>query len=112
MRLATVLLLIGALFGTAPAAAQSAPTRDSASYLALPSKRGGGVSGGGGVSKSGGYKKSRGSGYSYRYSHGRSYPGKKKMPLWQAILVLRGLGGLVVWGVVTFVRKLRKVVDG
>ncbi|MFF3908446.1 hypothetical protein ACFYZJ_21235 [Streptomyces sp. NPDC001848] len=111
MRLATVLLLIGALFGAAPAAAQAAPSRDSASYLALSSKRGGGVSGGG-ISKSGGYKKSRGSGYTYRYSHGSSYPGKKKMPLWQAILVLLGLGCLVVWGVVKCVRKLQKVVSG
>jgi hypothetical protein len=112
MRLATVLLLIGALFGAAPAAAQAAPTRDSGSYLALSSKRGGGVSGGG-ISKSGGYKKSRGSGYTYRYSrHDSSYPGKKKMPLWQAILVLLGLGCLVAWGVVKFVRKLQKVVNG
>ncbi|NEW69220.1 hypothetical protein [Streptomyces rhizosphaericus] len=117
MRLATTLLLIGALFAVAPATAQAAPTRDSVSYVALSSKRGGsggggGVSkGGGGVSKSGGYKKSRSGGYSSGGNNGGSSTGKKKMPLWQAILFLLVLGCLVVWGGVKLVRKFRRLVS-
>ncbi|GAA1694380.1 hypothetical protein GCM10009680_37860 [Streptomyces yatensis] len=111
MRLATTLLLLGALLGVAPAAAHAAPTRDSVSYVALSSKRGGGSSGGGGVSKVGGNKKSKGSGYSYRNHSGGSSSGKKKMPLWQAILFLLLLGGLIVWAVVKLIRKLRKAVS-
>ncbi|MFE2180039.1 hypothetical protein [Streptomyces sp. NPDC059455] len=117
--MATTLLLIGALFAVAPATAQAAPARDSVSSVALSSKRGGGSSGGGGgvskggggVSKSGGYKKSRGSGYSSSGNDGGSSTGKKKMPLWQAILLLLVLGCLIVWGVVKLVRKFRKVVS-
>ncbi|MCQ8187784.1 hypothetical protein [Streptomyces rugosispiralis] len=124
MRLATTLLLIGALFAVAPATAQAAPARDSVSYVALSSKRGGGSGGGvsksgggvskggGGVSKSGGYKKSRGGGYSSSGDDGGSSTGKKKMPLWQAILFLLVLGGLMVWGIVKLVRKFRKPVGG
>ncbi|MEU8872118.1 hypothetical protein AB0D24_13255 [Streptomyces javensis] len=119
MRSAITLLLIGALFAVVPATAQAAPTRHSVSYVALSSKRvggssgGGGVSkGGGGVSKSGGYKKkSRSGGYSSS-DDGGSSTGKKKMPLWQAILFLLVLGCLVVWGVVKLVRKFRKPVSG
>ncbi|MEE4596137.1 hypothetical protein V2J94_30320 [Streptomyces sp. DSM 41524] len=118
MRLATTLLLIGALFAVAPATAQAAPTRDSVSSVALSSKRGGGSGGGGGVSKggggvskSGGYKKSRSGGYSSGGNDGGSSTGKKKMPLWQAILILLVLGCLVVWGVVKLVRSFRKLVS-
>ncbi|MBA6434520.1 hypothetical protein [Streptomyces sp. GMR22] len=118
MRLATTLLLIGALFAVAPATAQAAPTRDSVSYVALSSKRGGGSGGGGGVSKggggvskSGGYKKSRSGGYSSGGNDGGSSTGKKKMPLWQAILFLLVLGCLVVWGGVKLVRKFRRLVS-
>ncbi|MBL1111019.1 hypothetical protein JK364_01120 [Streptomyces sp. 110] len=117
MRLATTLLLIGALLSVAPATAQAASARDSVSYVALSSKRGGGSGGGGvskgggGVSKSGGYKKSRGGGYSSSGDDGGSSTGKKKMPLWQAILFLLVLGCLIVWGVVKLVRKFRKVVS-
>ncbi|GAA1249235.1 hypothetical protein [Streptomyces javensis] len=119
MRSAITLLLIGALFAVVPATARAAPTRHSVSYVALSSKRvggssggGGGVSkGGGGVSKSGGYKKkSRSGGYSSSDDSGSS-TGKKKMPLWQAILFLLVLGCLVVWGVVKLVRKFRKLVS-
>lgn len=117
MRSATALLLIGALLGVAPATAQAAPARDSVSHVALSSKPGGssssgggGVSkGGGSVSKDGGYKKSRGGGYSSHSNHGGASTGKKKMPLWQAILFLLIVGCLIVWGVVKFVRKLRKI---
>ncbi|WP_438494461.1 hypothetical protein [Streptomyces asiaticus] len=116
MRLATTLLLIGALFAVAPATAQAASARDSVSYVALSSKRGGGSGGGGGVSKggggvskSGGYKKkSRSGGYSSGGNDGGSSTGKK-MTLWQAILFLLVLGCLVVWGVVKLVRKFRKL---
>ncbi|GAA1086263.1 hypothetical protein [Streptomyces javensis] len=111
MRSAITLLLIGALFAVVPATARAAPTRHSASYVALSSKRVGGSSGGGGVSKSGGYKKkSRSGGYSSSDDSGSS-TGKKKMPLWQAILFLLVLGCLVVWGVVKLVRKFRKLVS-
>ncbi|MFE9062091.1 hypothetical protein [Streptomyces violaceusniger] len=111
MRLATTLFLIGALLGVAPTAAHAAPARDSVSYVALSSKRGGGSSGGGGVSKVGGNKKSKRGGYSSSSNDGDSSTGKKKMPLWQAILFLLVLGGLIVWAVVKFVRKLRKIVS-
>ncbi|WP_445517387.1 hypothetical protein [Streptomyces sp. NEAU-174] len=118
MRLATTLLLIGALFAVAPATAQAASSRDSVSYVALSSKRGGGSGGGGGVSKggggvskSGGYKKSRSGGYSSGGNDGGSSTGKKKMPLWQAILFLLILGCLVVWGGVKLVRKFRRLVS-
>lgn len=117
MRLTTTLLLIGALFAVAPATAQAAPARDSVSYVALSSKRGGGSGGGGGVSKggggvskSGGYKKSRSGGYSSGGNDGGSSTGKK-MPLWQAILFLLVLGCLVVWGGVKLVRKFRRLVS-
>ncbi|MFF7974331.1 hypothetical protein [Streptomyces sp. NPDC007905] len=113
--MATVLLLIGALFGLAPATAQAMPAPDSVSYIALSSKPGGASGGGisksgGGIGKGGSHRKSRGGGYSYGRTHGSSSTGKK-MPLWQAILVLLVLGCLIVWGVVKLVRKVRNAVN-
>jgi hypothetical protein len=110
MRLATVLLLMGALLGVAPATAQAAPAGHSISHVTLAAGRGSG--GSGGVSKVGGSRSgsSRG-GYHGGYSRDRygnnTYTGKKKMPLWQAFLVLILFGGLIIWGVITLVRKLR-----
>ena len=113
MRLATVLVLIGVLFGSAPAAARAAPVRDSVAYASLSWTRssvGIGKSGGGRGKSHGGYRRSSG-GYSYRGNHGSSYSGKGKMPLWQAFLVLFLFGGLIVWGVVKMVRKFRNRVS-
>ncbi|MEU6578554.1 hypothetical protein [Streptomyces sp. NPDC046805] len=108
MRLATVLLLIAALFGVAPATAQAASAGESAShsvsYVALTSAR---VSSG---IQARGHRRSRGGGFSFgRHRHGSSYTGRRKMPLWQAILFLLFLGCLVVWVAIKLVRKLRKV---
>ncbi|WP_189956476.1 hypothetical protein [Streptomyces alanosinicus] len=80
----------------------------------MSSQRGisGGIGKGGGVSKSGGYRRSRGSGgSSYRHGYGSSSSGTKKMPLWQAILLLLVLGGLAVWGIVKLVHKVRRAID-
>jgi hypothetical protein len=109
MRLATIFVLIGVLLGSVPAAAQAAPARDSVSYGAPASARGG-VSVGkwGGGKGRGGYRSSSSGGYSYRGNHGSSYSRHGKMSLWQAFLVLFLWGGLIVWGVVKLVRRFRK----
>lgn len=113
MRLVSVLVLIGVLFGSAPAPAQAAPVRGAVAHASLSSTRssvGIGKSGGGRGKSHGGYRRSSG-GYSYRGSHGSSYSGKGKMPLWQAVVVLLLFGGLIVWGVVKLLRKFRNHVS-
>lgn len=122
MRMAAVLLLVGALFGAAPAAAQAAPAAKSAPHAALSSLRGtgskGGSSGGGiskssssgGVSKSGS-RRSSGGGFSSRHDYGSSSSTGHKMPLWQAFLVLFLFAGIVIWILVKFVQKVRKAVS-
>ncbi|MFJ9821285.1 hypothetical protein ACIRU3_39715 [Streptomyces sp. NPDC101151] len=68
---------------------------------------------GGGVGKTrGGYRSSSGGGYSSGSSDGSSSTGKKKMPLYQAILFLLVLGCLIVWVVVKLVRKPQKAFNG
>ena len=118
MRLATALLLTCALFGGAPATAQAAASASgSVSYAAQPSHRTG-ISTGiakstGGSSGSSSRRTSRGGGFSSRYGQKDSSTGRSgKMPLWQAILVLLGFGGAVVWGLVLLVRKIRRAVTG
>jgi len=112
-RWTTGLVLIGVLFGSASSVAQATPVRHSAAYGAVSASYGAaaaprtGVGKGSGGKRRGGYRSSHGGGYSYRGSHGSSYSRHGKMPLWQAFLVLFLFGGLAVWGIVTFVRRLR-----
>ncbi|MGY0017807.1 hypothetical protein [Streptomyces sp. cg35] len=116
MRLAAALVLTCVLFGAAPATAQAAPTAGSVSYTAQSSQRAANSLGTGiGKSTGGssGSKTSRGGGYSSHYGRQNSSTGttgKQKMPLWQAILFLLGLGGAVIWGLVRLVRKIRRAV--